>query len=766
MNRRSARTTIVGAALVAVATLAALFALTGTDAQASPGDPLTGYGNAGTVTSGAPTGCDPCPTATSELTHSVLESGGGFAIHGYEWADRAAFPSNGDPAPVSTTGAGLAVTDGSATSWNVALTASTGHGVRVLAVGYQPSPAHIVAVVAVDQVGATATDPGTPIRQELRRYTTAGALSSTSALPVASDGSWATAAVAADGTVVGVENGSTGALDLPSDTIRRYDAAGTRRWATTLTAGDGIDAATVTSTGRVVLAGSTADVAAGSYDGLLAALTDSGAVDTTFGAGGRITVPAPDGSGRGFAAITSVGTEVAAVGLEEWTPTDDDLDASDGPGALIVARVTGNSLASSFDGDGIATRGWEPTTGERAEPTDVLLDGAQVVVSGSAMQADGSGPGARLLRFTPTGGLDDAFATDGSVADRFDAVTAVSGGYLVSTATPSDPAPASWSTKLLAFTSAAGAPVGPPAPGTPTVPTAGARSASVAWSAPSGGPTGYDVLVDQSGDGSTDLTSTVDGAGTSVTGLAPGKTYRFAVRARNAGGLGARSGWSAPAIPPFTTLDAFTDRQYLDFAGRAATTTERSSWRTKLTDRTLTPVAAVSSAVDLPNWGPKQGPVIRLYRAYFGRLPDRSGLDFWANKLRSGTSLSSISSTFAESSEFTRKYGTLTNRKFVELVYQNVLGRPGEASGVTYWTNQLDAGKKSRGQVMVNFSESNEYKRKTAALVDVIDLYTGLLRRVPTSGEVDLWTAIVTTDGRAPLIEELLGSAAYDGRIS
>ena len=143
MNRRSARTTIVGAALVAVATLAALFALTGTDAQASPGDPLTGYGNAGTVTSGAPTGCDPCPTATSELTHSVLESGGGFAIHGYEWADRAAFPSNGDPAPVSTTGAGLAVTDGSATSWNVALTASTGYGVRVLAVGQQHQHVHV-----------------------------------------------------------------------------------------------------------------------------------------------------------------------------------------------------------------------------------------------------------------------------------------------------------------------------------------------------------------------------------------------------------------------------------------------------------------------------------------------------------------------------------------------------------------------------------------------------------------------------------------------
>ena len=75
-----------------------------------------------------------------------------------------------------------------------------------------------------------------------------------------------------------------------------------------------------------------------------------------------------------------------------------------------------------------------------------------------------------------------------------------------------------------------------------------------------------------------------------------------------------------------------------------------------------------------------------------------------------------------------------------------VLGRPGEASGVTYWTNQLDAGKKSRGQVMVNFSESNEYKRKTAALVDVIDLYTGLLRRVRAA----LWDRPGQGRGAAP----------------
>ena len=44
-----------------------------------------------------------------------------------------------------------------------------------------------------------------------------------------------------------------------------------------------------------------------------------------------------------------------------------------------------------------------------------------------------------------------------------------------------------------------------------------------------------------------------------------------------------------------------------------------------------------------------------------------------------GVTLSAISARFASSSEFVRRYGTLTNRQFVELVYVNVLGRAGES---------------------------------------------------------------------------------------
>ena len=95
-----------------------------------------------------------------------------------------------------------------------------------------------------------------------------------------------------------------------------------------------------------------------------------------------------------------------------------------------------------------------------------------------------------------------------------------------------------------------------------------------------------------------------------------------------------------------------------------------------------------------------------------------------------------------------------------------VLHRPGESSGVAFWTGQLNAHKKTRGQVMVGFSESNEYKVKTAEQVDVVDVFTGMLRRVPTGAENTLWVAALKdTSERTDLIASLLASAAYDTRI-
>jgi hypothetical protein len=162
-------------------------------------------------------------------------------------------------------------------------------------------------------------------------------------------------------------------------------------------------------------------------------------------------------------------------------------------------------------------------------------------------------------------------------------------------------------------------------------------------------------------------------------------------------------------------------------------------------------------------------PVTRLYRAYFLRIPDRGGLTFWIRQRRAnGRTLNAISDSFAASSEFRTKYGSLSNRQFVELVYENVLGRPGEASGVSFWTSRLDRRVSTRGQVMTGFSESNEYKRKQVAEVDVSVLHILLLGRAPTTSEFNALVAALEapTTTLDQVAAQLIASSEYAARVS
>jgi len=107
--------------------------------------------------------------------------------------------------------------------------------------------------------------------------------------------------------------------------------------------------------------------------------------------------------------------------------------------------------------------------------------------------------------------------------------------------------------------------------------------------------------------------------------------------------------------------------------------------------------------------------VTRLYLAALGRPPDGPGLLAHSRALLSGTSLSSDAAGFVNSAEFARLYGTnQPDAAFVNTLYQNVLHRAGDAAGVQVWNNAL-AGGRSRADVLVDFSESDENRRTLQA---------------------------------------------------
>ncbi|NNE94871.1 MAG: DUF4214 domain-containing protein [Acidimicrobiales bacterium] len=137
---------------------------------------------------------------------------------------------------------------------------------------------------------------------------------------------------------------------------------------------------------------------------------------------------------------------------------------------------------------------------------------------------------------------------------------------------------------------------------------------------------------------------------------------------------------------------------------------------------------------------PLDGQLARLYTAFFDRPADRPGLDYWREIRSGGGSLGAVAEAFADSEEFRTRYGgALSDSRFLELLYRNVLGRLPDRGGADYWMDVLDAGA-ARGQVVLAFSESSEFVRTsgTTAPQTSLDgaierLHVLLLRRTPTA---------------------------------
>jgi PKD repeat protein len=238
---------------------------------------------------------------------------------------------------------------------------------------------------------------------------------------------------------------------------------------------------------------------------------------------------------------------------------------------------------------------------------------------------------------------------------------------------------------------------------------------------------------------------------------------KVTVSAEGTWDLGGAQPWA-----PFADWAGLVKQQHLDVLGRNPTSSESSSWVSKLNAGTSTPADLVHSLRRSTDNQANVDATARLYKALLGRTPDRSGLSFWIRRRRAGTwTLVRMADNFAGSSEFKRKYGTLTNRQYVTRIYTDVLGRTADRSGVDYWTRQLDLKRRSRGSVMVGFSESNEYKTKQAEATDGSIAYLFLLGRVPTSTELQAWVDDQKggTTHQA-LLAELLGSAGYQARFS
>lgn len=415
---------------------------------------------------------------------------------------------------------------------------------------------------------------------------------------------------------------------------------------------------------------------------------------------------------------------------------------------------------------GVATPTWVNHTGADSL-TSVAVTGAAVYVAGhnrwldNPQGQDAAGPGAvdrpGIGAIHPTTGKALSWNPGrerGLVAPRL--VATAEGLYVLS---DSNKLAGEYHPRLSYLTLTGSLPPAgskPSAPGTPTVSAATATSATLAWGAAtaSSAITGYTVVAEA---GATTLTRDVGTArSATITGLPAGTVATFSVTARTAAGTGPAA-TSAPALPPFATVDAFTTQQHRDLVGRAPTAAELADWRTRVGGGTVTPQAAIDQLLSSASVG-KLGSVVRLYQAFYRRPPDAGGFRYWRDQIRRGVSVDKVSQSFATAQEFRTLYGTLDDGAFVDRVYQNVLGRAPDASGRTYWVGQLRKGV-SRGKVMTGFSESPENKTATKGATDIALVVHLMLDRVPTT------TERASSLSRPNLVRSVLTSAEYDGRV-
>jgi len=147
--------------------------------------------------------------------------------------------------------------------------------------------------------------------------------------------------------------------------------------------------------------------------------------------------------------------------------------------------------------------------------------------------------------------------------------------------------------------------------------------------------------------------------------------------------------------------------------------------------------------------------VYRLYQATLNRAPDKAGQEDWVSRIvQDGTALGDVAAGFVGSREFQNTYGALEDTDFVQLLYQNVLGREGDTDGLNSWLDALSGGA-SRTDVVLGFSESREFQNTTRTEAtnfalnsaeanwtdDVYRMYQATLNRAPDLGGFENWVS-------------------------
>ncbi len=141
--------------------------------------------------------------------------------------------------------------------------------------------------------------------------------------------------------------------------------------------------------------------------------------------------------------------------------------------------------------------------------------------------------------------------------------------------------------------------------------------------------------------------------------------------------------------------------------------------------------------------------IARVYGAVLGRQPDASGMLYWSQARAHGMTVDAMVRSFLASPERVLRMSETSNAAFVETLYQDVLGRSADAGGLAYWTQRLNAGL-GREAVVLHFADSPENVARTESTSPLTDsqalacrLYQTILGREGESTGIDYWSGML-----------------------
>lgn len=147
-----------------------------------------------------------------------------------------------------------------------------------------------------------------------------------------------------------------------------------------------------------------------------------------------------------------------------------------------------------------------------------------------------------------------------------------------------------------------------------------------------------------------------------------------------------------------------------------------------------------------------------LYQELLGRPVDSGGLSYWLAATNGPNgNLETVRVAILSSGEYYQNSGG-TNAGFITSLYQDLFERAPAPAEITYWEGVLNAGA-TRRAVVVGFTESTESRSR-----DIRDMYETYLRRTPGPSELDFWLNFLASGGTRKRVQfAILASQEYFG---